>query len=36
LRDRFHPCGSQDYLDRMFGLDTDSITEALVADRWDH
>lgn len=35
LRDAFHPCGSQDFLDRMFGLDTDAITQALVADRWD-
>jgi transketolase len=36
LRDRFHPCGSQDFLDRMFGLDTEAITEAVVADRWNY
>lgn len=36
LQDRFHPCGSQDYLDAMFGLDVDGITEAAVTGRWDH
>jgi transketolase len=36
LRDRFHPCGSQDYLDALFGMDVDAITEAAVTGRWDH
>lgn len=36
LQDRFHPCGSQTYLDAMFGLDVDAITEAAVTGRWDH
>ncbi|WP_141015588.1 transketolase family protein [Nocardioides sambongensis] len=36
LRDRFHPCGSQDYLDAMFGLDVPSLTTAAVEGRWEH
>jgi transketolase len=35
LRDRFHACGSQTYLDTMYGLDVDAITAAVVKDRWD-
>jgi transketolase len=36
LRDRFHACGSQDFLDRKYGLDTGAITAAVVDERWDY
>ncbi|MDX2376111.1 transketolase family protein [Microbacterium sp. LRZ72] len=36
LGDRFHPCGSQDYLDRLYGLDTNAITDAAVTGRWNY
>ncbi len=36
LGDRFHPCGAQDYLDALFGLNVEAITEAAVTGRWDH
>ncbi len=36
LGDRFHPCGAQNYLDALFGLDVEAITEAAVTGRWDH
>jgi transketolase len=36
LRDRFHDCGSQGFLDRKYGLDTDAIKTAVVDERWDY
>lgn len=36
LGDRFHPCGSQDYLDALYGLDVAAMTTAAVEGRWDH
>lgn len=35
LRDRFHACGSQSYLDSRYGLGVEAITEAVVEGRWD-
>jgi transketolase len=36
LRDRFHDCGSQGFLDCKYGLDTDAIKTAVVDGRWDY
>jgi transketolase len=36
LRDRFHDCGSQGFLDRKYGLDTDAIKTAVVHERWEY
>lgn len=36
LGDRFNDCGSQVYLDALYGLDVDAITEAVVHGRWNH
>jgi len=36
LRDRFHDCGSQGFLDRKYGLDMDAIKTAVVDERWDY
>lgn len=35
LRDRFHVCGSQPYLDALYGLDVEAMTRAVVTGRWD-
>jgi transketolase len=35
LRDRFHECGSQAYLDTLYGLDVAALTTAVVEGRWD-
>ncbi|MBY6414634.1 transketolase family protein [Rhodococcus sp. BP-252] len=34
LHDRFHPCGSQAYNEKVFGLDQDAITDAVVTGNW--
>ena len=36
LQDRFHDCGSQGFLDRKYGLDTEAIKTAVVDGRWDY
>jgi transketolase len=36
LRDRFHECGSQAYLDAVYGLDVAALTTAVVEGRWDY
>lgn len=35
LRDRFHDCGSQRYLDARYGLDVDALTVAIRDGRWE-
>lgn len=35
LRDRFHACGSQQYLDALYGLDVEALGRAVVTGRWD-
>jgi len=35
LGDRFHPCGSQDYNEKLFGLSQDAVTRAVVDGVWD-
>jgi transketolase len=35
LGDRFHVCGSQAYLEQLYGLDLDAITTAVVKGQWD-
>lgn len=36
LQDRFHQCGSQAFLDALYGLDVPALTAAVVDSRWEH
>jgi transketolase len=35
LRDRFHDCGSQTYLESLYGLDVEALARSVIEARWD-